>query len=133
MRVGEAVGLPGIDGQSGSMMGQSGLRILALVTYAFGGNGGIAQYKREFFAALARCDRVNDVIVLPRFSARSVATLPTAVQQLCPVEGRLAYSLTALWTAITYQPIDLVFCGHLFIAPLAAVIARVLNVPLWVQ
>ena len=27
----------------------------------------------------------------------------------------------------------MVFCGHLFMAPLAAVIARVLSVPLWVQ
>jgi phosphatidylinositol alpha-1,6-mannosyltransferase len=132
MRVGEAVGLPGI-GQSSSVMTKSGLRILALVTDAFGGNGGIAQYNRDFLSALARCDRVGDVIVLPRFSARSVGTLPTAVQQLRPVEGRLAYSLAALWTAITHQPIDLVFCGHLFMAPLAAVIARVLNVPLWVQ
>jgi phosphatidylinositol alpha-1,6-mannosyltransferase len=133
MCVGEAVGLPGIDGQRGSVMAQSGLRILALVTDAFGGHGGIAQYNRDFLSALARCDRVDDVIVLPRFRARSVGTLPAAVQQLCPVEGRLAYSLRALWTAIRRQPIDLVFCGHLFIAPLAAVIARVLNIPLWVQ
>ena len=29
-----------------------------------------------------------------------------------------------LWAAITHQPIDFVFCGHLFMAPLAAVIAR---------
>jgi len=114
-------------------MARSGLRVLALVTDAFGGHGGIAQYNRDFLSALARCDRVGDVIVLPRVSGRSVGTLPTAVQQLCPVEGRLAYSLAALWTAITHQPIDLVFCGHLFMAPLAAVIARVLNVPLWVQ
>jgi phosphatidylinositol alpha-1,6-mannosyltransferase len=111
----------------------SPLRILALVTDAFGGRGGIAQYNRDLLSALARCDRVGEVIVLPRCSAKSVGTLPNAVQQLRPVEGRLAYSLAALWTTITYQPIDLVFCGHLFMAPLAAVIARVLNVPLWVQ
>jgi phosphatidylinositol alpha-1,6-mannosyltransferase len=133
MCVGEAVGLPGIDGQRGSVKAQSGLRILALVTDAFGGHGGIAQYNRDFLSALARCDRVGDVIVLPRFSARSVDSLPTGVQQLCPVEGRVAYSLSALWTATTHQPIDLVFCGHLLMTPLAAVIARVLNVPLWVQ
>jgi phosphatidylinositol alpha-1,6-mannosyltransferase len=109
------------------------LRILALVTDAFGGVGGIAQYNCDFLSALARCDRVCEVVVLPRICTRFVGTLPTAVQQLRPVEGRLAYSLAALWTAITHQPIDLVFCGHLFMAPLAAVIAKILNFPLWVQ
>jgi phosphatidyl-myo-inositol dimannoside synthase len=131
--VGEAVGLPGVGGESGSVMARAGLRILALVTDAFGGNGGIAQYNRDFLSALARSDCVGDVIVLPRRGTRSAATLPTGVRHLRPVESRLAYSLAALWTAISHQPIGLVFCGHLFMAPLAAVIARVLRVPLWVQ
>src|SRR5215813_9042428 len=133
MRVGQAVGLPGIDGQSGSVMAGSGLRILALVTDAFGGNGGIAQYNRDFLSALARCDRVGDVIVLPRFSASSVPMLPPGVQQLRPVQSKFGYSLSALRTAITQQPIDLVFCGHLNMGTLAAGISRVLNVPLWLQ
>jgi phosphatidylinositol alpha-1,6-mannosyltransferase len=114
-------------------MARSELRVLALVTEAFGGRGGIAQYNRDFISALARCDRVGDVIVLPRFSARAVSTLPAGVRQLPPVESKIVYSLSALWTAITHQPIDLVFCGHVRMAPLAAGIARVLNVPLWLQ
>jgi phosphatidylinositol alpha-1,6-mannosyltransferase len=133
VRVGKALGFPGIGGLSGSVMARSGLRILALVTDAFAGHGGIAQYNRDFLSALTRCDGVRDVIVLPRLRARSVSTLPTGIRQLRPVENRPAYSLAALWAAITYQPIDLVFCGHLFMAPLAAVISRVLSVPLWVQ
>jgi phosphatidylinositol alpha-1,6-mannosyltransferase len=114
-------------------MARSGLRILALVTEAFGGHGGIAQYNRDFLSALARCDRVGEVIVVPRFSAGSVGTLPAGVRQVPCVESRLAYSLAALWSAVTHRPIDLVFCGHLFMAPLAAVVSRVLNVPLWLQ
>jgi phosphatidyl-myo-inositol dimannoside synthase len=133
MCVGKAVGLPDVGGQNGSVMARSGLRILALVTEAFGGNGGIAQYNRDFLSALARCNRVGDVIVLPRLGGDSVGALPTGVRQLHPVESRLAYSVAALWTAIKHQPTDLVFCGHLFMAPLAAVIARALGVPLWVQ
>ena len=53
MCVGEAVGLSGIGGRSGSVMTRSGLRVLALVTDAFGGHGGIAQYNRDFLSALA--------------------------------------------------------------------------------
>ena len=114
-------------------MTRSGSRILALVTEAFGGRGGIAQYNRDFLSVLARCDEVGEVVVLPRFSARSVDTLPTGVRQLRPVESKLTYSLAALWAAITHQPIDFVFCGHWNMAPLAADISRVLNVPLWLQ
>jgi phosphatidyl-myo-inositol dimannoside synthase len=131
--VGKAVGFPGISGLSRSVMTRSGLRILALVTDAFGGPGGIAQYNCDFLSALTKCNGVGDVIVLPRHGGRSSGTLSTTVRQLRPVESRLAYSLAALWAAITHRPIDLVFCGHLFMAPLAAVIARVFSVPLWVQ
>ena len=67
---------------SGSVMARSGLRILALVTDAFGGHGGIAQYNRDFLSALARCDGVGDVIVLPRRCAESVGALPIGVRQL---------------------------------------------------
>ena len=131
--MGEAVGLPGVGGLSGSVMARSGLRILALVTDAFGGAGGIAQYNRDFLSALASFDRVGEVIVLPRRRTMSAGALPAGVRQLCGVENGVAYSLAAFWTAITHRPIDLVFCGHLFITPPAAVIARALSVPLWVQ
>ena len=114
-------------------MARSGLRILALVTEAFGGHGGIAQYNRDFLSALAKCDQVGEVIVFPRFGAKSLVSLPTGVRQHRPVESRLGYSLAALWTAITHRPIDFVFCGHLLMAPVAASICRVLNIPLWLQ
>src|SRR5262249_61534887 len=108
-------------------MAESTLRVLALVTDAFGGHGGIAQYNRDFLSVLARCDRVGDVMVLPRGGARPVGPMPSGVRQLHAVENRLAYSVATLRTAIKHQPIDLVFCGHLRMAPLAAVIARALK------
>ena len=114
-------------------MARSSLRILALVTDAFGGHGGIAQYNRDFLTSLTQCDRIGDVIVLPRATATLPDTLPAGVQQLRPVNGRLAYSLAAIRAAKAYRPIDVVFCGHLFMAPLAAAIAKVLRAPLWVQ
>jgi phosphatidylinositol alpha-1,6-mannosyltransferase len=115
------------------MMAQCSLRVLALVTDAFGGHGGIAQYNRDFLAALAACEGIHDVIVLPRASEKSPGTLPSGVRQLPPVQGRLAYSLAALQAAQAHPAIDIVFCGHLFMAPLAATISKFLRVPLWVQ
>jgi phosphatidyl-myo-inositol dimannoside synthase len=112
-------------------MATSSLRVLALVTDAFGGHGGIAQYNRDLIRSLATCDGVSDVLVLPRI-AEETSDTPAKVQQLRPQRGRLAYSLSALRIALG-KHIDVVFCGHLLMAPLGAALAKLLGVPLWVQ
>jgi phosphatidylinositol alpha-1,6-mannosyltransferase len=114
-------------------MSKSALRVLALVTDAFGGHGGIAQYNRDFLSALAGCDDVGHVVVLPRDAESSSGALPGGVRQLDPVRGRLSYSFAALSAARAERPIDVVFCGHIFMAPLAALIAKLLRARLWVQ
>jgi phosphatidylinositol alpha-1,6-mannosyltransferase len=129
--VGTALGLSGGSGLS--LMADPALRVLALVTDAFGGHGGIAQYNRDFLSALARCDRVGDVIVMPRLAARSPDIMPPGVRQLRSVKGRFAYSFAALGKARAHRPIDVVVCGHLLMLPLAAVVAKLLNARLWVQ
>jgi phosphatidylinositol alpha-1,6-mannosyltransferase len=133
MHVGEALGLPSGSNLNGEVMAEPSLRVLALVTDAFGGPGGIAQYNRDFFSSLAACDQVSDVIVLPRGSAASHSELPSRVRQLCPVQGRRAYLLAALRASQAHRPIHVVFCGHLFMAPLAAIVARLVGARLWVQ
>jgi phosphatidylinositol alpha-1,6-mannosyltransferase len=108
------------------------MRVLALVTDAFGGHGGIAQYNRDFLTALGECEEIAQVMILPRAAGACPGELPSAVRQLRPVPGRLAYSFAALALARRERP-DIVFCGHAFMAPLAAVIAKVLKARLWVQ
>jgi phosphatidylinositol alpha-1,6-mannosyltransferase len=115
------------------MAERSGQRVLALVTDAFGGQGGIAQYNRDFLSAIARCEGVSEVIVLPRSGGMLPGASPAGIQQLRPVTGRAAYSLAALQAARTHRPIDLVFCGHLFMTPLAAAVARLCGAALWIQ
>jgi phosphatidyl-myo-inositol dimannoside synthase len=112
-------------------MATSSLRVLALVTDAFGGHGGIAQYNRDLIGSLATCDGIGEVVVLPRIAGETSDT-PAKVQQLRPQRGRLAYSLSALRIALG-KNIDVVFCGHLLMAPLGAALAKLLGVPLWVQ
>lgn len=130
MRLGSPLGLPGRRGLSPK--GQ-GYRVLALVTDAFGGVGGISQYNRDFLSALARCDWIGQVIVLPRGAANALGSLPPQLRQLPPLQGRLGYSLGALKAAQAHSPIDVVFCGHLFMAPLAALLAKSLRARLWLQ
>ena len=102
--------------------------MLALVTDAFGGSGGIAQYNRDFLEALAG---ISSVTVLPRHAPDAVEP-PKSIRQMPARHGRVAYSVAALRTAV-FQTVDVVFCGHLFMAPLAALVARLKSAKLIVQ
>ena len=105
--------------------------MLALVPDAFGGRGGIAQYTRDFLGALADAGAVSSIAVLPRHAPDRTAP-PERIEQMLARPGRIAYSVAALRTALS-RPIDVVFCGHLFMAPLAALIARLKGAKLIVQ
>jgi phosphatidylinositol alpha-1,6-mannosyltransferase len=106
-------------------------RLLALVGDAFGGRGGIAQYNRDFLGALAKSAAVSSITVVPR-NARGFFLLPEKIEQTPAHAARSVYALAALRTAFS-RPFDLVFCGHLFMAPLAALIARLKGAKLIVQ
>jgi phosphatidyl-myo-inositol dimannoside synthase len=129
--MGKALGISGSGGLR-STMAESCLRVLALVTDAFGGHGGIAQYNRHFLSSLAACPPVAEVIVLPR-NAISPGEMPVRLRQLRAVPGKLAYSAAALAAAQAHRPVNVVFCGHLFMAPLAAYIAKLVQAQLWIQ
>jgi phosphatidylinositol alpha-1,6-mannosyltransferase len=115
------------------MMAEPWLRVLALVTDAFGGHGGIAQYNRDFLSSLAACKGISDVIILPRLGTPARSQLPPRIRQLNPVWSRSAYSLRALQVSQVNRPIHVVFCGHVFMVPLAACVAKLSGAQLWVQ
>jgi phosphatidylinositol alpha-1,6-mannosyltransferase len=104
--------------------------ILGLVTDAYGGRGGIAQYNRDFFGALAELG-LSSITILPR-QAPDAPVIHETLEQLPARAGRIAYSVAAVRTAF-FRTVDVVFCGHLFMAPLAALIARLKGAKLIIQ
>ena len=106
------------------------LSCLALVTDGFGGTGGIAQYNRDFLAALAAAPCISALAVRPR-NPGSRVRLPARVTEASS-SGRLRYAIGAVIASLARHP-DLVFCGHLHLAPLAAAIARIAGARLIVQ
>lgn len=112
------------------MLGEKKLRCLALVGDAFGGRGGIAQYNRDLFSALAASDRVESIRVLPRHAPDPVLP-PENVRQMVP-RGRIGYAIAGLGTGLA-RPVDVVFCGHVHFARLAFLIARAWRAKLIVQ
>lgn len=105
------------------------MRALALVTDAWGAPGGIGQFNRDFLGALACMPEAKEVHVLVR--SGSGATPPGIVQARAH-SSRVAFAAHAL-AAAGRGRWDVVFCGHLFLLPVAAIAARLAGAPLWLQ
>lgn len=105
--------------------------MLALVTEAFGGRGGIAQYNRDFLGGLVGSGAVSSITVLPRLAPDPVQT-PAAITQSQARHDRVCYTVAALRSVATIRP-DLIFCGHLHMSPLSLLIARLTRAKLIVQ
>jgi phosphatidylinositol alpha-1,6-mannosyltransferase len=107
------------------------MRVLALVTEAYGGRGGIACAARDVLEAMARDTRISAIHVLPRIATDPVLGLPIKIRQLKAVGSRLGYSLKSLLTLT--QPWDVIFCNHVYMAPLGALVARFSGAKLVIQ
>jgi phosphatidyl-myo-inositol dimannoside synthase len=105
--------------------------MLALVPDAFGGRGGIAQYNRDFLGALVQVGAVSRITVVPR-QAPDRAAPPEGIEQTRALAGRAAYTVAALRAARSRR-FEIVFCGHLFMVPLAALAAKLTKARLIVQ
>lgn len=108
------------------------INLLALVSDAFGGKGGIAQYNRDLLTAVASWGAGTQVLVLPRLGQAEPSMLPPGVRQVAP-KGKVRFAIAALHAALTQGPFDVVFCGHVNLVQLGALVARLLRVPLWLQ
>jgi phosphatidylinositol alpha-1,6-mannosyltransferase len=107
---------------------KSEVSVLALVTDAFGGKGGVAQYNRDLLEAWSGSAFVT---ILPRAGAAAGVHGPR-IRQLAPTDQRVGYTLRALYLAVVARP-DVVFCGHLYMAPVAWLAARIARAKLVVQ
>ena len=92
--------------------------ILALVSDAFGGHGGIATFNRSFLSAIAAMDNVTSVRVLPRLVERDEPLPAKLVQENDAAGGKVGYLKTLLRTLAT-ESFDLVLCGHINLLPFA--------------
>ena len=110
------------------------MRVLALVTDAYGGGGGIAQANRDLFEAMVKLDPNNNVVVYPRFgNAKNSANVPGGVIQQGACGNKILYSLNVLSLFPPRNYYDFIFCGHLFMAPLAQLLSWKLGVPYWIH
>jgi phosphatidylinositol alpha-1,6-mannosyltransferase len=99
------------------------MRMLALMTDAYGGYGGIAQYNRDFIEAAAEVSTVRSIDVAVRIAPIGGTVPPPNVRQHKPRRSRVHYALHSASLAVVRRP-KLVFNGHLYHGPLARMIAK---------
>lgn len=113
-------------------MAAGGIRILALLTDAYGGFGGIALYNRDLLAAWAGDPAVSEIVAVPRLAASPYGDVPAKVEHdLSGLASGGAYIRAALRRLS--QPFDLVYCSHVNLAPLAYLLARAKRIPWLLQ
>jgi phosphatidyl-myo-inositol dimannoside synthase len=94
------------------------MTILVLLTEAFGSDGGIQQYNRDFLRALATYRPVTKIVALPRLGNSPTEKTPGHFEYVTEAtKGKLAYA-TELLRRMALRP-KLIICCHIHLLPLA--------------
>lgn len=105
------------------------MKVLAFVTDAYGGHGGIAKVNRDLLAALADHPSVDRVIAIPRRVDRPLEPVPSGVDfRAGAVAGPAAYA-GEVARGIASRDIGLVLCGHVNLTPVAWVARALTRAP----
>ena len=112
----------------------SGRRILALVSDAFGGHGGIAKFNRDLLSALCSDPNVSQVVAIPRLVPEPTGALPKKLEYATRgARGKLHFALAAIRSAwrMARGPADngpvVIICGHINLLPLAFLARRLMS------
>lgn len=111
--------------------GSGGLRMLALVTDAFGGYGGIALYNRDLLAAVCAHRGVSEVVVLPRLMRHQPEDLPAKLTHVTrSLGGKWRYAYALLRTISENRRFDAILCAHVNLLPLAYLARALTGAPI---
>lgn len=107
------------------------VRILALVTDAHGGFGGISQYNRDALEAIAAWDDVDSVHVIPRLLPEKLGPVPHRLQyDLNGLGGRARFVWAAVRRSLLSGPLDLIYCAHINLMPSALLASAISRAPI---
>ncbi len=107
------------------------MRVLALLTEAFGGQGGIALYNRDLLTAICRQTRCKEVVAIPRLTANYTEPLPEKLKYVTSGIGNKFYYIANIIKLVHKDKgYDLIICGHLHLLPIAFLLKKWLKVPI---
>ena len=110
------------------------MKILALVSDAYGRHGGIAQYNRDILEALCGHQGIQRIVVIPR----NVTDQTGPINAKISFEDRAASGLPGfLWVVLNVvlreRNWDVIYCGHIHLMPLVQLLGRLLGKPVVLQ
>src|SRR5947208_10313669 len=107
------------------------MKLLVLLTDAFGGRGGIAKFNRDLLNALCAYPKTTEVTALPRTITEDPGVLPDRLIYLTQASrGKAAYVYHLGQLLARRKTFDAILCGHLHLLPLAALAASRYQAPL---
>jgi glycosyltransferase involved in cell wall biosynthesis len=107
------------------------MRIIVLLTDAFGGNGGIALFNRNLLTVLCQHPYFTQVVAIPRLAPQPYNVLPDKLTYITKgIDGKIKYLITVLQTAMKCRNFDLIICGHIHLLPIAYFLRLWLRRPL---
>ena len=107
------------------------MRIIVLLTDAFGGNGGIALFNRNLLTVLCQHPYLAQVVAIPRLAPKPYNMLPDKLTYITKgIDGKIKYFITVLQTVMKYRNFDLIICGHIHLIPIAYFLRLWLRKPL---
>lgn len=107
-------------------------RILALVTDAFGGHGGIALYGRDLLTALTSSSQERCVTGVPRLAPMPLQGLPGGLRYITRgVNSKWRFTATILRLLLCEsRQYDLVICGHINLLPVGLLAKAITRAPM---
>lgn len=107
------------------------MRVLALVTDAYGCRGGIAKFNRDMLDALSAMPACEEVVVLPRMLHEPPTDVPSRLRfDTGSLGGKRRYARHLVRVLPGLGRIDAVICAHIRLLPLAWLAARWKHAPL---
>lgn len=107
------------------------MRVLALLTDAFGGRGGIALYNRDILTALCDDPKCKEVVAVPFIVPHAIEKIPSKLKYNTKgVDSRIKYFLTVLNEVRRDRRFDLILCSHISLLPVAVMLSTLLKITL---
>ncbi|MEG3637861.1 glycosyltransferase family 4 protein [Magnetococcus sp. PR-3] len=106
------------------------MRILALLTDAYGNRGGIAQYNRDLLDALVAAYPHSEITLLLRNQQDDPGPIPEQIQvETGALSGKVSYLRHATSQALFGGHYDLILCGHINLLPLSQILGTLTGTP----
>jgi glycosyltransferase involved in cell wall biosynthesis len=106
------------------------MRILALITDAFGGYGGIALYNRDVLTSLCLHANITEVVAVPRCIPRTMEPLPEKLYYVRKAaRGKISFFFALLKTLFEQEKFDIILCSHINLMPFAWLLKTIFHIP----